>query len=161
MTIGPYGCLASFRAAVPAEMHGLLRVALPPGPPLLAGSDLVLWHHSRKEQQVSDLLAALFNTEVQLKYAAYTGGLPVTREALQHLVNTGDSNVNIFIETLNTGRLFAMTKFGGMLEAQLSSGLAELWARLCQNPCDPANRKETIKKTLEPVRRRFDMLHET
>jgi len=161
ITIGPYGCLDGFRAAIPPEMRDRLGVALPPGPPLLAGSDLVLWKHSRKEQQVSDLFYALFNTEVQIKYAEYAGDLPVTIKALQHLSNSGDSNVNVFIETLNSGRLFATTKFAGMLETQLSTGLTGLWARLCQDPVSPSNRKETIKTTLEPVRRRFDMLHET
>jgi multiple sugar transport system substrate-binding protein len=156
-TIGNYGALNSFRAAVPAEMRDLLGVSLPPGPPLLAGSDLVIWRHSRKDDEVAQLLSALFSTEVQIKYSDYMGDLPVTKNALESLGESKDAEMNTFIETLNTGRLFSTTKFGGMLENQLAAGLMELWANLLKNP--PDNLRESIQRTLEPIRRRFDMMN--
>lgn len=158
VTIGDYGSLKKFRAAIPPELRDLLGVALPPGPPLLAGSDLVVWRHSRKDHEVAHALSILFSTEVQIKYSDYMGALPVTEEALENLAEPGDSNMDVFIETLDKGRLFATTKFGGMLELQLAAGLTELWANLSQNPSE--NLKEIIQKSLEPVRRRFDMMNE-
>jgi multiple sugar transport system substrate-binding protein len=157
-TMGSYGSLSSFRAAVAPEMQEMLEVALPPGPPLLAGSDLVLWRHSRKEDEVANLLDALFSTEVQIKYAEYVGDLPVTKDALENLGKSGDTNIHTFIETLNKGRVFAVTKFGGLLELQLAAGLKGLWANLSENP--PDDLRETIQRSLEPIRRRFDMLHQ-
>jgi len=156
-TIGNYGALNSFRAAVPAEMRDLLGVSLPPGPPLLAGSDLVIWRHSRKDDEVAQLLSALFSTDVQIKYSDYMGDLPVTKDALESLGESKDAEIDTFIETLNTGRLFSTTKFGGMLENQLSTGLMELWANLLKNP--PDNLRESIQRTLEPLQRRFDMMN--
>ena len=157
ITMGPYGSLSHFRAAVSPELRDLVGVAMPPGPPLLAGSDLVLWRHSRKDEQVADLVSALFSEEVQVKYAEYVGDLPVTIQAIEHLAESGDPNIHIFIEILNKGRLFAAAKFAGMLEVQLAAGLTGLWARSSQDPS--ADQKETIKRALEPVQRRFDMLH--
>lgn len=158
ITVGDYGCLKRFSAAIPAEMRHLLGVALPPGPPLLAGSDLVVWRHSRKDHEVAHALSILFSTEVQIKYSDYMGALPVTEEALENLAEPSDANMDILIETLDKGRLFATTKFGGMLEVQLAAGLTELWANLSQNPSEDL--KEIIRKSLEPVRRRFDMMNE-
>ena len=158
MTIGDYGSLAKFRAAVSPEIRDLLGVALPPGPPLLAGSDLVIWRHSRKDNEVAHVVSIMFSTEVQIKYSDYMGGLPVTKDALENLAESGDSNIDTFIETLNVGRLFATTKFGGMLEMQLALGLTDLWANLLQYPS--GDLKGTIKKTLGPIQRRFDMMNE-
>ncbi len=86
------------------------------------------------------------------------GDLPVTKDALENLAESNDANIDTFIDTLNTGRLFATTKFGGMLEMQLAAGLVELWTNLSQNPSN--NLKETIQKSFEPIRRRFDMMNE-
>jgi multiple sugar transport system substrate-binding protein len=158
VTIGDYGSLGRFRAAVPPEMRDLLGVSLPPGPPLLAGSDLVIWRHTRKDEDVAHLLSILFGTEVQIKYSEYMGDLPVTVDALENLAESHDSNMDTFIETLDTGRLFTTAKFGGMLELQLAAGLKDLWANLCCNPSGDV--KRTIQKSLEPIRRRFDMMNE-
>lgn len=159
LTLGPYGSLKSFLAAVPADKRELLGVVLPPGPPLVAGSDLVLWRHSRKPDEVAQLISVLFSNEVQIKYAAYLGHLPVTKEALEQIATNGDQNTHTFIETLNKGRLFTATKFAGMLEAQLSAGLAGLWANLAQHPSE--NIRDVIQNALQPLRRRFETLQES
>lgn len=159
MTIGPYGSLRNFSAAVAPEFRDLLGVTLPPGPPLLAGSDLVLWQHSRKDDEAVKFLSALFSTEVQVGYAEYLGSLPVTKAALDCLAKLSDANVNAFATTLDKGRIFAATKFAGMLEVQLSSALADIWAGLSEHPSDDL--RKTLQQTLEPVRRRFDMLNWT
>ncbi len=157
-TIGDFGALGKFRAAVSPEMRHLLGVALPPGPPLLAGSDLVVWRHTRKDEEVSHLLNALFSTEVQIKYSEYMGCLPVTLDALESLGDAKDDGVDMFIDVLSKGRVFATTKFGGMLELQLAITLIQVWAELAQNPTE--NLRETLRKSLEPVQRRFDMINE-
>ncbi|MGC1376577.1 MAG: extracellular solute-binding protein [Anaerolineales bacterium] len=157
-TIGDYGALGRFRAALPPEMRDLLGVALPPGPPLLAGSDLVIWRHTRKDEEVAHLFSILFGTEVQIKYSEYMGGLPVTVDALENLAESRDANIDTFIETLEAGRLFTTAKFGGMLELQLAAGLKDVWANLSQNPSGDV--KGTIRTSLEPIRRRFDMMNE-
>jgi hypothetical protein len=118
---------------------------------------LVIWRHSRKDDEVAQLLSALFSTDVQIKYSDYMGDLPVTKDALESLGESKDAEIDTFIETLNTGRLFSTTKFGGMLENQLSTGLMELWANLLKNP--PDNLRESIQRTLEPLQRRFDMMN--
>jgi multiple sugar transport system substrate-binding protein len=157
VTLGPYGSLREFRAAVAPEYRDLLGVALPPGPPLIAGSDLVLWRHSRKEDEVTKLITALFSTEVQIKYAEYLGDLPVTKDALDTLAQSTDANVRAFIGTLGKGRVFATTKFAGMLEVQLAAVLTGLWAELSEKPA--SNLRDALQKALDSVRRRFDMLH--
>jgi multiple sugar transport system substrate-binding protein len=156
VTLGPYGSLNGFLSAVPPELRTLLGVALPPGPPLIAGSDLVHWRYSWKDKEVFNLFSGLFNTEVQVKYAEYLGDLPVTKEALDYLAKSTDANVRTFIATLDKGRIFATTKFAGMLEVQLAAALAGLWAELSEHPAD--NLREAIQKQLERVRLRFDAL---
>lgn len=158
ITLGPYGSLSGFLAAVHPELRERLGVALPPGPPLVAGSDLVHWRHSRKDQEVLKLFSALFSTEVQVKYAEYLGDLPVTKAALEHLAQAPDPNVRTFISALDQGRIFAATKFAGMLEVQLDSALASLWAELAEQPID--NMREAIRRSLERVQRRFDLMQE-
>ena len=71
------------------------------------------------------------------------GGLPVTKNAFENLTES-DEAIHTFTETLDKGRLFATTKFGGMLEIQLVLGLTDLWANLSKYPSDDL--KETIKK---------------
>jgi len=157
ITMGPYGSLNSFLAAVPPEMRGLLGVALPPGPPLIAGSDLVYWRHSRKDQEVFKLFETLFNTEIQIKYAEYLGDLPVTMNALEHLAKSTDPNVRTFVATLDKGRIFATTKFAGILEVQLGAALAGLWAEYSAQPAD--NLRDRLRTALGRVNHRFDMMH--
>ena len=93
-----------------------------------------------------------------MKYSDYMGDLPVTKEALENLGESKDAEIDTFIETLNIGRLFATTKFGGMLETQLAAGLTELWSNLLKNPS--SNSREAIQRTLQPVQRKFDMMNE-
>jgi multiple sugar transport system substrate-binding protein len=158
VTLGPYGSLRGFLALVPAEFRDQLGVALPPGPPLVAGSDLVLWRHSqRDDNEMNKLLGALFSIEVQVKYTEYLGNLPVTKNALDDLAKSPDPNVRTFTTTLDKGRIFAVAKFAGMLEVQLAAALASLWAELSEHPSN--NLKGALQKVLDPVRRRFDMLH--
>jgi multiple sugar transport system substrate-binding protein len=157
VTLGPYGSLNEFLAAAPPEFRNLLGVALPPGPPLIAGSDLVLWRYSQKNDEVGKLLSALFSTNVQVKYAEYLGDLPVTNEALDHLAKSTDSNVQAFIATLDKGRIFSTTKFAGMLEIHLAATLTRLWADLYEHPVD--NLRVSLKEVLEPVRSRFNTLY--
>ncbi len=157
-TIADFGSLSRFRAAIGPEFRSLLGVALPPGPPLLAGSDLVIWRHTRKDNEVGHLLSALFSTEVQIKYSEHVGHLPVTLDALENLGEANDDELDIFVETLNTGRLFATTKFGGMLELQLAGVLTDLWAIMSRTP--GADVREILQKSLAPIQRRFDMMNE-
>ena len=159
ITLGSYGSLRDFRDSVAPEYHSQIGVALPPGPPLLAGSDLAIWRHSIKEDEIIELMSALYSTEIQIKYAEYLGDLPVTKSALEHLAQSPDEGVRMFTTTLDQGRIFAVTKFAGMLEIQLATALCTLWASLSEKPAD--NLRETIRKTLEPVRHRFDMLNES
>lgn len=158
VTIADYGSLEKFRATLSPELRGLLGVALPPGPPLLAGSDLVVWRHTRKDHDVAHLLSALFSTEIQIKYSQHVGHLPVTLDALENLGEEKDAEMDMFIETLNAGRLFATTKFGGMLELQLAGILTDLWASVAKTPVE--NIRETLQKSLQPLQRRFDMMNE-
>jgi multiple sugar transport system substrate-binding protein len=157
VTMGPYGSLNGFLASTPPQFRHLLGVALPPGPPLIGGSDLVFWRHSQKSDEVARLLSLLFSPNVQVKYAEYLGDLPVTNEALNHLASSTDSNVQVFITTLDKGRIFSTTKFAGMLEIHLAVTLARLWADLYEHPTD--NLREALKAALDPVRRRFETLY--
>ena len=157
VTLGPYGSLNDFLASTPPEFHDLLGVALPPGPPLIAGSDLVFWRYSRKIDEAAKLLSVLFSTNVQVQYAEYLGDLPVTIDALDHLARSNDSNVRTFIATLDMGRIFATTKFAGMLEIQLAVTLARLWAELFEHPAESL--RASLQEALDPVRRRFDALY--
>jgi multiple sugar transport system substrate-binding protein len=157
VTLGPYGSLNSFHMSTPPELHDRLGVALPPGPPLIGGSDLVVWRYSQKNDEVTRLLTVLFSPDVQVKYAEYLGDLPVTQGALEHLAKSTDSNVRTFITTLDKGRIFSTTKFAGMLEVHLATTLARFWAELYEHPSD--NLRGYLKEGLEPVRRRFDTLY--
>jgi hypothetical protein len=58
---------------------------------------------------------------------------------------------------LDKGRIFATTKFAGMLELQLAVTLARLWAELSEHPSD--HLRESLQEALDPVRRRFDALY--
>jgi multiple sugar transport system substrate-binding protein len=136
ITIGPYGFLREFQAAAPPAFRDQLGVSMPPGPPLIAGSDLVLWAHSRNTDEMLSLLYSLFNPEIQLGYAEYLGDLPVTRAALEHLARSTDENIRAFVDILEHGRLFSVSKFSGMLEAQLAGVLADVWKDLAEHPTD-------------------------
>ncbi|HSB02068.1 MAG TPA: extracellular solute-binding protein [Anaerolineales bacterium] len=159
ITMGPYGSLHDFLASTPPALHDLLGIALPPGPPLIAGSDLVLWRHSQKSDEIARLLTFLFSTSVQVNYAEYLGDLPVTSEALDHLARSTDSNLRTFITTLDKGRIFSTTKFAGMLEVHLAATLTRLWLELSEHPAH--NLREYLREGLDPVQRKFHALYRT
>jgi multiple sugar transport system substrate-binding protein len=131
------------------EMAPHLGIALPPGPPYVGGSNLVVWKHSRHEDQAVQLVQHLLGQQAQLDYCRLSGNLPVRRATLAKSPYTDDPLNQVFVQAVEKGRSFPVFRLSGLLEERLATTLAQVWTELAQNPS--TNLEELLAQFLKPT----------
>ena len=116
------------------EQRRQLGIALPPGPPYVGGSYLVVWRHSQREAKAVELAQFLLRQDVQVEYCQAIGYLPVLEAALSNPPYTTDPILSGFVRSLRNGRIFPVVKFGGMIEDRLGQALTNIWSEIMINP---------------------------
>jgi multiple sugar transport system substrate-binding protein len=150
------GASNNWYSSLPVELRSKLKVALPPGPPLVGGSSLVIWNATRVEELAFSLVKFLVSPEIQAFYPLQAGQMPVLREVLDQPPFTTEPLLQSYANVLAHGRMFPLVKLGGLLERQLAIALTNIWHMVLS---DPATDLETIlRRNLEPVARRYDMI---
>jgi multiple sugar transport system substrate-binding protein len=130
------------------ELAPLLGIALPPGPPYVGGSSLVIWKYSRHEIQAVQMVQHLLGQKAQFDYCRASGNLPVRRETLAQSPYTDDPFYQGFVKAIEKGRIFPIFRFSGMVEERLATALAQVSAELAQNPTtDPGDLLERFLKS--------------
>ncbi len=133
-----------------------LGVALPPGPPYVGGSSLVIWKHARRELQAVQLVQFLLSQQAQLDYCRVSGDLPVRRDTLSQPPFIDHPVYSVFVKAIEHGRIFPVFRMSGLVEERLASALGQVWAELVNNPS--ANLDEVLERLLKSAAARITNL---
>ncbi len=154
-------CMTTFRLLwtvvppdAPADVQARVGVALPPGPPLVGGSNLVIWQHSRHEQAALDLVRFLVSSSAQKEYCQHAGILPVRLEVLDQPPYSTSPHLQGYVRAMQHGRPFPTVRLAGMLEDRLATALGQISADVIARP--DSDLDTLISSRLEPLARRLE-----
>jgi multiple sugar transport system substrate-binding protein len=153
-TICAMGTSYSWYQSLSPELRPHLKVASPPGAPLVGGSSLVVWETTRNEDLAFNLVKFLISPEVQLVYPLQMGHMPVRREVLGQPPFSTHPLLQSYVNILAQGRAFLPVKFGGLLEDQLTQALTRIWYIVLSEP--DTNLDEVLLRNLSPLARRYE-----
>ncbi len=131
-------------------------LALPLGAPMLGGSHLVIWKHSRKQDAALKLIRFLTQTEAQVKYAQRIGLLPAVVEALNEGPFTTDRLWRSAVQAVKAGRAMPITPSWGLTEDRLATEFAAVWQAFFDQPT--LDLVAVLTRRLEPLARRLNQL---
>lgn len=136
-----------------------LGVALPPGPPFVGGSNLVIWDNSPpcNKESALRLICRLTDAEVQREICKTTGLMPVREAVLAEAPYATHPHYRVFTEALKLGRPLPMIPFWGPLEEALLKAFGAIWEDVKKCP-DCSSVEDFVVCRLEPVVKRFDRL---
>lgn len=154
---GPWYLMRLILGGATDEVLENLGVALPPGPPFVGGSNLVIWAGAENKDAALKLADYLTSPEVQRKICRTTGLMPVRKSVLTEEPYAANPHYRVFSEALNLGRPLPMIAFWGPLEEALLKAFGNIWKDI-KSCRDCSNIEETVLNHIEPVARRFDKL---
>ena len=133
-----------------------LGVALPPGPPFVGGSNLVIWKGDDKEQSEMALqwVRHLTSSLIQRKICESTGLLPAVRELLDEPPHSTDAHLQVFARAIEGGRPMPQVAFWGTIEAELVRAFGNIWSDLKEDPRFSV--RSVVLRYLEPLAERYD-----
>jgi multiple sugar transport system substrate-binding protein len=131
-----------------------LGVALPPGPPFVGGSGLVVWQHSRQEWDAVDLVRQLISQEAQLEYCQSTGYLPARLDVLNEPPYSTDPHYQVMVKALKAGRSFPTFRLWGLVEERLGAALSKIWDIILDDPSQDLD--AIIAQQLKPLSQRLE-----
>ena len=138
------------------ELKETLGTALPPGPPFVGGSALVVWKGADSEPQQSALewAARLTSPQGQEAVCQSTGLLPVLRESFDSPPYSVDPHYEVFRQALKTGRPLPQVAYWGALEAELVHAFGNIWSDIKEDTTTSPER--AVREHLVPCARKFD-----
>jgi multiple sugar transport system substrate-binding protein len=104
------------------------------GTPFVGGSNLVIWKHSRQEQNALKLLRWLTTPEAQNTYNMFSGLLPVRVESLTAPAFANDPDLARIAQGLRQGRSFPAIRLWGLIESKLADALGQIWTESVDSP---------------------------
>jgi len=130
-------------------------VASPPGPSFVGGSDLVVWKHATREDELAivDALRYLFTTDKTLPYFQRTGMLPVRLDLLAHPFYADNPVHQKLVEILKHGRTHPRISSWGLIEERLTRTLAHVEQELRINPNQDVD--ALLASQIEPLAERL------
>jgi len=126
----------------------LLGISLPPGPPFVGGSVLVVWDHSRMVQESLELVRFLCAPDFQTQLSSRTGLLPVRIESWAETMPQGQ-HYQVLSNALTLGRPLPMVRLWGMIEERLTNAFIQVQIALDENP--GADVEKTLRLYLTPL----------
>ena len=139
-----------------AETHENIGLALPLGAPMLGGSHLVIWKHSRKQDAALKLIHFLTQTDTQVHYAQRIGLLPAVVEALNEEPFTTDRLWRSAVQAAKAGRAVPITRSWGLMEDRLATEFASVWQAFFDSPA--LDLVTVLKRRLEPLATRLEQV---
>jgi ABC-type glycerol-3-phosphate transport system substrate-binding protein len=131
-------------------------VALPPGPPFVGGSHLVIWKYSRNAENALRLIRSLTSAQAQVPYCQQVGLLPARLDNLALDPFASDPMWQAAVQGLKDGHAFPGMRLWGLVEDRITSGFAQVWQEVLQKP--ETDIDEILRKTLGPIAGRLDSL---
>ncbi len=137
------------------DLAGVIRVALPPGPSFVGGSNLVIWKYTRQPEAALKLIRFLTQKPAQVAYCQRVGLLPARREALQEDLFKVDP-WQTAARGLASGRSFPTIRLWGLVEDRLTAVLNAIWNDVLAGQEQELD--EILQRHLEPLAQRLDPL---
>ncbi len=129
-------------------------VALPPGPPFVGGSNLVIWKHSHQAQHALKLIRFLTSAATQVAYTSCIGLLPVRLSTFSSPGFIQDPLYQQAAQALRSGRSFPAIRVWGLIEDKLINALDQIWQELF-SPSAPEI-DQLLDKYLVPLARQLN-----
>lgn len=101
---------------------------------LIAGSNLVIWKHTRQERAAVELASFLTNTWFQSRFALPLGVLPCRVEAFSQPPFTEDPLLKKLTQIITISRCYQTIPLWGIVEDRLSQAMAMIWEEFYANP---------------------------
>jgi multiple sugar transport system substrate-binding protein len=133
-----------------------LGVALPPGPPYVGGSNLVIWKHTRQKDAALRLIRTLISPDVQASFCQHIGLLPTRLEALQRPPYSTDPRYQMLAQAAQSGRSYPTLLRWGLIEENLSRTLMQIWSDLAANP--QSDLGVLLSQRIDPLMKRLNSL---
>ena len=111
-----------------------IEIALPPGPPFVGGTYLIVWQHSRQTNEAIDLIRRLTQPQFQAEFCPLAGLLPVSREAWATDAFAADQNYQVLFQAMQSGRSFLNIPLWGMVEDKLTLAFGQIWTDIIAQP---------------------------
>ena len=141
-----------------AQMAGLLPqlgIALTPGPSFVGGMNLVVWQHTRYEQECIELIRHLVAPQAQIEYCPIIGLMPARAEALADPFYSADPYYQVLVEALHKGRVSTGIPLWGMVEDKLSINFAQIWLDIFKQPASSLD--AILSRHLDVLAKRLDI----
>jgi multiple sugar transport system substrate-binding protein len=133
-----------------------IAVALPPGPPFVGGSHLVIWKYSRNAENAMRLIRFLTSAQAQMPYCQRVGLLPARLDNLALEPFASDPMWQTASKGLTEGRAFPGIRLWGLVEDRLTTGFGMVWQEWLDHPAEGI--EAILRKTLGPIANRLDTL---
>jgi multiple sugar transport system substrate-binding protein len=137
------------------DLAGEIRLALPPGPSFVGGSNLVIWKYCRQPEAALKLIRFLTQKPAQVAYCQRVGLLPARVKALQEELFTADP-WQTAARGLASGRSFPTIRLWGLVEDRLTAVLNAIWNDVLAGQEQELD--EILQRHLEPLAQRLDPL---
>jgi multiple sugar transport system substrate-binding protein len=138
------------------EARDNVGLALPLDAPLLGGSHLVIWKHSRKLDAALKLIQFLTQTDTQVNYARRVGLLPAVMEAMHEEPFTTDRLWRSAVQAVKASRPVPITRSWGLMEDRLATEFAAVWLDFFDNP--QIDLVTVLQRRLEPLATRLEQV---
>jgi ABC-type glycerol-3-phosphate transport system substrate-binding protein len=135
------------------EQLAQVGIALPPGPPFVGGTYLIVWQHTRRPSEAVELIRRLTRPQFQAELCPAAGLLPVSQAAWTAEV-FADQNYQVLHQAMRCGRSFVNIPIWGMVEDKLTPIFGQIWADLIVRP--EQDIEAVLAKHLDPTVHRLN-----
>ncbi len=135
-----------------ADLFSRLGAALPPAPPYVGGTNLVVMNHlsARHEQSAIDLIVRLSSEEFLAEFAPMAGyDLPVRTELFEKPPFSNHPFIPVLSQALQTGRSIPNLMRWGIVEDELKTAFHKIWMDIKNQPDQALD--VIIANQLEPL----------
>jgi multiple sugar transport system substrate-binding protein len=142
------------RPDVVPEVAANTGVAIPLGTAFIGFSYLVVWNRSRYEELAMKLVRKLTSADILAAYSPRTGPLSVRSDALDHSPLIKESNYQVMVQALKTGRTFPQIPLWGLVEEKLNAELEKIWNEILAESQPDID--AIMKRHLDPLAQRLE-----
>jgi ABC-type glycerol-3-phosphate transport system substrate-binding protein len=147
----------SVRRDPTSNLLSRLGAALPPAPPFVGGTHLVVMNHlaTRFEESAIELIARLSSKTFASGYGSITQShFPIRADLLD--LQGADKNpyAELLFRALQCGRTLPASTRWGIVEEALGKEFSRIWAAIKAHPDQPVG--TIVKRHLEPLAKRLD-----
>ena len=135
-----------------------LGITLPPGPPFVGGSNLVVWKFipESKIETAIQLIQELLSFEIQHKVSSANGLIPVRKALLHRHPFSNNPQYELIQQASKMGRQLPTTHLWGTLESGLVQAFGDIWRDIRAG--EFIHTDDVIRRHLSPLSERFDDL---